>query len=137
MSVRIRAVPMKPLLALALALSSSALLPACATHAPTPPPPPPQLSREQALDRAFDFAQRHGYRRVSVRSAGRDGDAWDVHLRVERPFRGKLLVFLNAVTGEVLHADAFRDRVRRRERDDDEGEIDRRRGGDQEGRDDD
>jgi hypothetical protein len=118
-------------------LLSSVLVPACVVHVPVAPPPP-QISRDEAVERAFDFAQRNGYKRVSVRSAGRDGAAWDVHLRVERPFPGKLLVFLDAFTGEILRADVFRDRIRRhehdREHDDDNEDGGRGRG--REGRDD-
>jgi hypothetical protein len=118
-------------------LLSAALLPACLVPVPVGPPPP-LISREEAVERAFDFAQRNGYKRVSVRSAGRDGTAWDVHLRIERPFPGKLLVFLDAFTGEVLRADVFRDRIRRRDRDDDEDgdEDEGRHGRGHEGRDD-
>lgn len=118
-------------------LLASVLLPACVVHVPDSPPPLPQISREEAVDRAFDFAQRNGYRRVSIRSAGRDGDAWDVHLRVERPFRGKVLVFLDAFTGEVLRADVFRERGRHHGHGDDEDEGEGRRDRGHEGRDED
>ena len=50
-----------PFLALALALSG------CVAHRPLPPPAP--MPREQAVDRALDFAQHNGYGRVSLRGA--------------------------------------------------------------------
>ncbi len=125
---------MKTLLLISSAVLSSVLLPACVVQA-RHPPALPQISREEAVERAFDFAQRNGYKRVSVRSAGRDGDAWDVHLRVERPFRGKVLVFLDAFTGEVLRADVFRSRSHRRERDEEGDEGDESGGRGREGRD--
>ncbi|GAC1598297.1 MAG: hypothetical protein NVS4B10_08610 [Myxococcales bacterium] len=125
--------PSRSLLLATLAVAA-ALLPACVAHAPATLPPPPPISRAQAVGCAFDFAERNGYGRVSVRSAGRDGDAWDVHLRVERPFRGKVLVFLNAFTGEVLRADVYR--VRTRPRDEAE-EREGRRGRERDDRDED
>jgi hypothetical protein len=125
---------MKKLLVISSAiLSSSVLLQGCVVHAHHPPRLP-QISRDEAVERAFDFAQRNGYGRVSVRSAGRDGDAWDVHLRVERPFRGKVLVFLDAFTGEVLRADVFRARNHRRERDEEGDDGDDSPGRGREGR---
>lgn len=137
MNPPLRSVRLKTLLVLSAILASSVALQGCVVHVPDAAPPPPPISREEAVDRAFDFAQRNGYRKVSIRSAGRDGDAWDVHLRVERPFRGKVLVFLDAFTGEVLRADVFRDRLRRRERDEDEDEGEGRHGRGREGREDD
>ena len=92
-----------PFLALTLALSS------CAAHVgPTPLPPVAPMPREQAVDRAFDFAQRNGYGRVSLRGAQLQGDVWQVLLRVKAPFKGRLLVSVDAFGGQIRNADAWR-----------------------------
>jgi len=88
-----------PFLALALALSG------CVAHRPLPPPAP--MPREQAVDRALDFAQHNGYGRVSLRGAQLEGDVWQVLLRVKDPFKGRLLVSVHAFGGQVLSADAW------------------------------
>ena len=91
-----------PFLALTLALSG------CVAHVgPTLLPPAP-MPREQAVDRAFDFAQHNGYGRVSLRGARLEGDVWQVLLRVKDPFKGRLLVSVDAFGGQIRSADAWR-----------------------------
>jgi hypothetical protein len=65
------------------------------------------MPREQAVDRALDFAQHNGYGRISLRGAQLEGDVWQVLLRVKDPFKGRLLVSVDAFGGQVLSADAW------------------------------
>ncbi len=83
------------------------VLSGCVAHVESRPLPPAPMPREQAVDRAFDFAQHNGYRRISLRGAQLEGDVWQVLLRVKDPFKGRLLVSVDAFGGQVLSADAW------------------------------
>lgn len=99
----------------------------CVAYAPGPrplPPPPAPMARDEAVQRAFDYAAQSGYGRLSLRTVRLEGDLWEVLLRVKDPFKGRVLVSVDAYDGRVIKADAWHKQRRQGhdEEGDDEGE---------------
>lgn len=100
----------------------------CVAYASGPrplPPPPAPMARDEAVQRAFDFAEQNGYARLSLRTVRLEGDLWEVLLRVKDPFQGRVLVSVDAYDGRVIKADTWR---RRHPGDDDEDEDEQEHG---------
>lgn len=49
-------------------------------YRPAPPPPPRALSRDEAVQRAFEIASQHGLQPVAAREVERDDHRWKVKL---------------------------------------------------------
>lgn len=120
-SARARGAPVRlPFAAALLGLCASGCV-AYAGPRPLPAPPAP-MARDEAVQRAFDYAEEQGYAHLSLRAVRLEGALWEVLLRVKDPFQGRVMVSVDAYDGRVIKADTWQRRRHREDEDEDEDE---------------